>query len=209
MFCVRTTALEAFRRLDTPLGDEAALVRALQGNPDPPRWQMEAGTEWHSLLASERPEVVRYGRDIKAEPSRQYKFDGDLVKEARAYTGEGLVEVAAERLYGDLLVTGRCDWINGLHLQDHKITFSGPDSEWYEPSLQWRFYLWIFGATSFRYNLWYFKEPDDSGWCNFKEVYSFRVWRYPEMEAECEEWLDRFLVWANLRGLLPQLEKAA
>lgn len=203
---VRTTTLEAFRRvLCTEYGSEIDLINSLKGQPSPPNALMCAGTEFHGLLASEAANVVRYGRDHKAEASRQFSFDGEQVLAARRHVGEGLCEVYGEKTFDvagrPVKVTGHVDWIYGLMVQDHKCKFSTPDAKDYEPSVQWRFYLSLFEANVFRYNLFHFSDPSPENYCHLKETVSFRFWRYDGMEAECIQWLARFLDWLDSRRL--------
>lgn len=206
MITVRTTTLESFRRLvSTEFGDEAELIAAVSGKPFEPNWMMRAGSEFHDLLANQSANVVRYGRDHEGESKREYRFDGEAVLASRRHVGEGLHEVFGSQRFevrGEpVVVTGHVDWIRGLLVQDHKCKFSSPDPRDYEQSLQWRLYLAIFGADVFRYNLFHFADPSPEGYCHLKETVSFRFWRYPNLEADCREWLARFVDWLDSRRL--------
>ncbi len=49
---ISTTTLEAFRRvLQEERGSEAELVASIRGEPFERKWQMDAGTRWHEILA--------------------------------------------------------------------------------------------------------------------------------------------------------------
>lgn len=217
MIVLRTSTLESFRRVvETAFGDETELRQRLirgQWDDGPANWMMEAGTEWHRLLASEHHNVIRYGRDHASEPIRQFQFDGEEVLAARKYTGPGLVEVTGRKRFGEfrgvpVIVEGTADHLRGLVIQDHKTKFSPSDPADYAPSLQWRFYLLIHEMSVFRFNLWDFKEPDKNGFCQLRDVHSFNFWPYESMAADCHSWVTSFLTWAEdqnlLRFLLPR-----
>jgi hypothetical protein len=119
--------------------------------------------------------------------------------------GPGLREVTARKLFhtphGPVLLQGTCDHINGLAIRDAKCRFSTPAVADYEPSLQWRLYVLLFHATSFTYDLFAMREPDDAGLVVVRETLSCRFWRYAALEADCQRWLLSFADWAEARGL--------
>lgn len=215
MLHIRRSFLEGFRRvLETPYGDEEALVRAIRGNPDPVSWQADAGTAWHSALADDQTLTFSSphtpddrGRLVH---SGFYCFSILDVVDAREYVGPGLTEVPGRMHYhradGCLEVTGTADHIHGLKIQDHKTKFSPCNAQDYEQSLQWRFYLLIHECSVFQYNLWSLADPKD-GYCRLKNVIDFRFFPYAGMEADCRDWVRRFVEWAGDKGLLPYLEK--
>jgi hypothetical protein len=211
MIVFRQSLLEQFRRVvSTEWADEVELLAAVRGQPLPPNWMMESGTEWHRLLASEVPGVVRYGRDHAAEPSRQFQFNGATVLAARRFVGPGLVEVPGSRVFDlgsqQVRVTGTCDHLRGLVVSDHKTCFSAPDARDYQLSLQWRVYLLIHHAQVFRYCLWHFAEPDSHGYCEFRDVVSFRFFAYPDMEQDVLRLVREFVLWAESRNVLDFLD---
>ena len=200
MLKTRVSRLESFRRcVQTEYGNEAELIAAIQGK-ESPNWMMERGTEFHRLLAGKKGK-----RDLR------YLFLASDVQSAGEYIGKGLHEVTGRRIFDlgseSLEVRGTADWICGSVIQDAKTKTSSPDPRDYESSLQWRFYLAIHEADVFRYNLFYFTDPDERGWSRLQEVVSVNFWRYPSLEQDCREWCRRFLEWAEMHGLLSQLEK--
>jgi hypothetical protein len=209
MIRIRRSFLEDYRRVvASDFGDEAALIRAVKGNPDPPNWMMECGTGFHRALAGEPPD--EYGPD-KANELRfgQAWFRDEDIDAGKAHVGRGLHEVLARKrieIAGHVVeVEGTADWVLGLVLQDHKCKWTTPDARDYEGSLQWRVYLWLHDAAMLRYNLFSFKDPDPEGLVKLKEIVSFKFWRYDGMEAEIAEWVRRFVEWADERSLLPYL----
>lgn len=200
MIRLRVSTLEDFRRcVETDFGDEQELRdRLIRGQwaEGPTKWQMEAGTAWHALLAGKSNGI-------------KWTFHADDWEKALSHIGPGLREITGRQTFraaGQVVeIEGTADVIHGLTVQDHKAKFSACDPRDYEDSLQWRFYLAIHGANSFRYNLFDFKDPDDSGYCKLKQIVSFRFWRYPALEGECLAWVERFLEWARATALLSHL----
>lgn len=139
-----------------------------------------------------------------------YHFDDHAVDEARRHVGPGLCEVKALRTWQvgphAVNVVAQADHVRGLALIEHKTKFSPPDPKDYEASLQWRFYLQVHGAAVLRYCLWHFADPKD-GYCELRDVVSFRVWPYAGLEADCRAWLTRFVEWAESRQLLGYLDR--
>ena len=218
MIRISTTTLESFRRvLETEYGDEAALIAQIKGVPLAPSWQMEAGSAWHRLLAGHLPKV--HAEEFTTGGMLYHRMDGFVFSEAavaagRALIGPGVWEVKETRKpwpLGNITVVAQVDHLafsfGSIRIQENKTKFTLPDAKDYEPSLQWRFYLWIHQAHMLRYNLFHFKEPDGGGYCEFKEVVSLKFWPYVGLEKDCLEWVNRFMEWAGERSLLSYLER--
>lgn len=218
MIRLRVSTLETFRRVvQTDYQPESELIETLrrgQWTDGPANWQMNAGTAWHAILANPiRTQQIEFGCDgvpYTVHESGGFRFSGPDVQAALRHVGPGLHEVPAGRTWDidgrQVRVTGTADHVRGLVVQDHKTKFSTPDARDYEASLQWRFYLLLQEAVVFRFNLFDFRDPDDTGLCELKEIVSFRFWPYVGMEADCRFWLREFLAWADDRGLLGLLE---
>lgn len=211
MLRISTTTLEQYRRLvATEWGDEAELIASIRGEPFKPSWQMEAGTAWHSVL--EAPRSHERWDDATDHESGAYYQSGDYtfnaahVAKALEHIGRGLWEVKATREIEGALIVAKADHVRGTLLQDNKTKFSTIDPRDYEPALQWRFYLLIHDAACLRYNLFAFSEPKD-GYCALRDIVSFKFWPYPALEADCRQWVRRFIDWADSRGLLGYLER--
>lgn len=92
-------------------------------------------------------------------------------------------EVRAEKDYGGLIVSGKCDCLEGRRVDDHKST-GRVDLERYIAGYSWRYYLDIFGADTFRWNVFPIKEVG-------RRVYEVSApqrleqRRYPGMGADC------------------------
>jgi hypothetical protein len=171
---------------------------------------MEAGTAWHRAMAAEKPDEHLPGPPICYRFGK-YWFSKDAVEAGWKAIGPGTKEVKVTQDYTiagqRVRLVGKIDCLYGQTLQDHKCKFGTLDVRGYEPDLQWRFYLWITAARSFRYNLFHFKEPDGGSYCDLKDIKSFRFYSYIDLPVDCQEWLKAFLAWANGHDLLSFLER--
>lgn len=197
---IRVSTLEAFRRVceDAYGKTEDELQEYIRnGQDDQGGWQADAGTEWHHLLAG-------------GSPGSRFTFDPATVREAKDITGPGLKEVQVSRRVAGWPVMGHLDHWYGLTVTDHKLTFNPPDPEQYEPSLQWRFYLLLSDAKTFRYLIWHFSDKlvdAEGGMCHLKENYGFQFHAYEGLEQDCNRWVQRFIDWADRHRLTPYLDR--
>jgi hypothetical protein len=218
MITLRVSTLEAFRRaVETDYGSEEELqasIRRGQWEDGPSSWKMRAGTAWHEILCANlatEPTVVIPQLCQFAVCRGEYFFALADAMAGQDYRPRGLLEVPARQvLLADgqkMALHGQADHVRGLEVRDAKTCFAAPDPTDYESSLQWRCYLYLFGANVFSYDLYYFSEPTDLGYLALKDIYTFRQWRYPRMEEDLASWIRRFLAWAEGRGLTPFLQK--
>lgn len=118
-------------------------------------------------------------------------------------------ELKAEKDYGGIIVSARCDRIYGNIIADDKTTesFSSGGVERYIDKKQWRYYLDIFGAQEFVWYVWSVREIDVDGTPGVQhawEVFAcdvIRNYRYPGLEAECREFALEFKQFAERVGL--------
>lgn len=212
MLRVSTTTLEAYRRLLTnEYAVEAELVAQVQGKPFAPSWQMQAGSAWDRLLSYEEAESVEeVGNTHCAVHMGDFSFHAEQLYQATRHCGPGLWQVKNNlevfTTWGPVNLVGVADQMHGLKIQENKAKFSTPDARDYEQSLQWRLYLWLFGASSVRYNLFYFRDPKD-GYCELTDILTFCFFPYADLEADCRSWLNDFLAWADDRDLLRYLHR--
>lgn len=140
---------------------------------DNPTDKMKAGTAFHKAM-----ETIGEG-EHEALQALGYTFilpDAEIslpdIRELRGY-----------KTYGALEVTGQVDGLNGLTVIDHKTT-SKFDADRYLQGCQWRFYLDIFGADSFEWNIWEIKEQEPMVY-SVKPPQVLSVHRYPGIEDDC------------------------
>jgi len=148
--------------------------------------QMEAGKAFHSAL-----EHVDVG-EVPTLESDGYLFDFSQFNGELALGQVG--EIPVSQKYGDLLVRGRCDDVTGSTVTDYKLTFSSFDAERYLESFQWRFYLDMLKANRFVYQVFegYQRRGAESDIVDIKKLHTLRLYRYPEMEADCQKLAKRF-----------------
>ncbi len=169
---IRVSTLEAFRQF---LHDE----EAEHFNPVIPETPaMRAGTAFHKALEmsqpGEYPELSALGHRFIIQCDI-----GLYLPPAR--------EIRGYRSYGMLPVTGQVDDMDGHRIEDHKTTAT-PNLERYLDGYQWRFYLDMFGASVFRWNVFTLKQSDDDSLCYFVTgLDHLEQYRYPGMHRDCRE----------------------
>lgn len=219
MLRIRSTAVEMFRTVTEPpfWGLERELVAFIRGGQkDTPgsKWQMRAGTAWHSALAWTDEEIARRARaaDWTADGG-EFCFRPEDVAAGRKATGPGRTEVPGEielAVGGTrVLLTGTADHLRGLVCRDHKTVFGTPDVRDYETRFQWRAYLLIHQVRAFRYLLWAFRGPKEDGLLEMRAATGVTFWPYPGLEADVRGRVAEFLAWVRVRGLTKYLEAAA
>jgi hypothetical protein len=154
---------------------------------DEPSEAMKAGTAFHKAL-----ENARDGAHDVFE-ANGYTFllsDAVLalpdVREMRAY-GQ----------YGGLTVTGQVDAVEGRIVVDHKTTGKF-DPERYLNGCQWKFYLDIFEANEFRWNVFVLKALGEPQTYGVTAPQTLTAYRYPEMREHCEALAADYLAFARV-----------
>lgn len=152
---------------------------------DEPSEAMKAGTAFHKAL-----ETAGDGLHTAFEVDG-YTFllpDASLslpdVREMRAY-GQ----------YGALTVTGQVDAVEGCVITDHKTT-SKFDPERYLNGCQWKFYLDIFDADMFQWNIFVLKELEPLTY-GVSAPQVLTAFRYPEMRDHCDKLAADYLEFAS------------
>lgn len=174
----RVSNLEAFRRWrqeeDKSVED---FIASLRMSPSPP---MIAGTAFHKALEMACP------GDYDQLSAMGHTFilpDGVLVlpdiRELRGFAN-----------YGPLQVTGCVDILAGKRIEDHKTT-SRFDAERYIEGYQWRFYLDLFGADVFRWNVFEIRETKPLVF-EVADVQILEQHRYPGLHRDCERLAGQF-----------------
>lgn len=180
----RVSSIESFRRWredeDQTVDD---LIRFI--TTDEPTPAMAAGTAFHAALETARP--------------------GDHEKlEAQGYTfllSGGAVHLPVVRelrvfgQFGPLRVTGQCDALDGRVVIDHKTT-SRFDAERYLTGCQWKFYLELFGADVFQWNVFEIREVGEKTFV-VDEPQVLRAYRYPAMRDYCERLASDYFDFAS------------
>lgn len=222
---IRTTTLEAFRRylangdydyyeiteqsvIDTIIGE-------FKGNE-----YTRIGTAFHKIVQDGDFNLdydYHTGNYNIEVDGNVVKFTVSQVRVALDYRDEhpnAYHEFRGYKDYGRAIVTGCADMIDGVEIRDIKTKYSSPTDSDYINSCQWRYYLDIFGASVFHFDLFLFR-----GYKKKKHGYDVRglrlthhtppitCYRYPEMESDNLALLNQFMDFCEARGLTKYLTK--
>lgn len=215
------TAIEAFRRYlansdyDRYEITEQSVIDSITGKFEGNTYT-RVGTAFHS--------IIQYGEeiDVPIDGGYEYRIDGFDVKLSTAqhrvaldYRNEhpnAYHEFRGCKDYGRAIVTGCADMIEGVEIRDTKTKYSVPSDTDYIDSCQWRYYLDIFGADVFHFDLFVFH-----GYNKDKHGYDVRgleltrhtppitCYRYPEMENDNIALLNEFMDFCEARELTQYL----
>lgn len=189
----RVSEVESYRQfLADEEADHDAFLARMRGQV-PPSDSMLAGTAFHHALELGVP-----GTQERIEIDG-YMFQVDCAIDLTLPT---IREVRLSRTYADarhaITVSGQVDGIDGMIVTDHKTTGQF-DAERYLAGYQWRYYLDIWGADVFRWNVFELR-PDPK----LERVYTVTAfhrlvqYRYPGLRADCERLaldLAEFAAW--------------
>lgn len=109
------------------------------------------------------------------------------------------VKVSKSIMVGDTEVTliGKVDAWQGLTVYDHKTT-SQIDAERFMSSYQWRFYLWMFNARQFVWNIFQTApDPKTPRAYRVREFQQLTQWAYPALADDCMRELSEFVEFAR------------
>jgi hypothetical protein len=161
-----------YKRIESMTKDE--MVKRLNRTSEPNE-RMQIGTAWHDILENPPDSIDEIERG-------GYKFKVDCDK---TITLPQIREIRATKTYtiGEqkVTLTGKCDGITGLLVDDHKLTFK-PNLETYFDSYQWRAYLDIFSADIFEYLIYPARQKNKE--ITIKDVVKLRMYRYPGMHDD-------------------------
>ena len=194
----RVSNIDAFRRWrdneDQGLDD---LIRFITVDAPTPR--MLAGTAFHKALELAQPGEYD---TLYADGYTFHLPEGTLalptIRELRAFGN-----------YGPLQVTGQVDGLHGKRVEDHKTT-ERFDAERYLEGYQWRYYLDLFGADVFCWNVFEIREVKPLVY-HVADVQVLTEYRYPGMHRDCERLAAAYYEFAreHLRDHTPDLKDAA
>ena len=181
----RVSHIESFRQWREDEGASVDdLVRRLTSHS--PSEAMLAGTAFHAAI-----ERAQYGTHdtLYANGYTFHLPDAELVLPA-------VRELRGYRSYGPLIVTGCVDAHAGTRIDDQKTT-GRFDPERYLTGCAWRFYLDIFGADLFRWNVFEIDEVKSKVY-QVREPHTLTAYRYPGMHEECARLAADFYEFARV-----------
>lgn len=161
---VRVTQLEKFRRFiveHSEYDTEQSVIDTLTGDFKGNEYT-RIGTAFHKIVEGDTAGCKKIARTETELPGREFDIDGFPVKldinqckVAVAYRDRfpnAFHEIREYMDFGDIVVTGCADIINGFEIRDIKTKYSPIKDEDYVDSCQWRFYMELFwsGRLPFR-----------------------------------------------------------
>lgn len=199
--------IEAYRRWrEDPDAELAELLAQLRGQwPDSPR--RSAGSAFHRALELAEPGEFE---QLQAD-GHVFLIDAEIEIELPEVR-----EVRASRTWqlpdGPLTLSGQVDAISGSRVDDHKTTVQ-MDAEGYLAGYPWRLYLELFGADTFRWNVFEMRQVLERELSTLPGLPAGRTYlihaahrleqhRYPGMAQDCTRLLADFQAFA--RAHLPE-----
>jgi hypothetical protein len=196
------------------------------------------GTSFHSIIETGKPKCVKLpaekkkvmyrGNEIEVDvpEGREFDIDGFKVKldvnqckVAMRYRNEhphASHEVRVFKDYGEAVVTGCADMVDGLDIRDIKTKYGRIKDEDYTHSCQWRFYLDMFSLDWFYFDLFHFNGYDkDRNGYDVRGLtltrYEPPIWvqRYPRIHQDNTDLVHDFMEWCQNKGLTEYLNKNA
>lgn len=215
---VRVTQLEKFRRFIDNVSSfdtEQSVIDTLSGDFKGNEYTW-IGTAFHKIVeegekAWKNGIVETLGGNVMMDESQK-----NVAIAYRNSMPEAFHETRLNKTYhtrhGDVIISGCADIIHGNVIHDIKTKYSSPVQQEYIDSCQWRYYLDIFEAERFVFDLFQFKKYDKGMGLNVAGL-DMVVFdpipcsRYNLMEEDNKYLLDEFMDWVNIHGLQKYLEK--
>jgi hypothetical protein len=180
------SVVEMFRRWEHEGEEEWSEFLEHLAAPQSP--QMKAGDAFHAAIEGcgvtegkgEFLEISAKGYLFNFE-----EFDGEL-------TLGQLQEMPVNKMYGPLLIRGRCDDVSGGTITDYKLTFSSFDADRYLESYQWRFYMDILKCHTFVYQVFEGYDNYREGRIDVRKLHTLKLYRYEELHNDCQRVAERF-----------------
>lgn len=171
----RVSEVESYRQwLEDEEAELEPLLARLRGEI-PPSPDMEAGTAFHKALELSKP------GEFEQIEGNGYTF---LFPQEAQIELPNVREIRASKQYGGITITGCVDVLDGLRIEDHKTT-GRFDPDRYLAGVQWRYYLDIFGAYIFRWNVYEIEQLRERVY-SVKPPQFLTQYRYPRLHADCE-----------------------
>lgn len=211
MLKIRVTDLDQWVRFLEPERDEfevplADFIAYLKREA-PQTEDMRCGAAFHALMEGAGLDDELGGTFGSEQDGFRFYFQGEFSL-ALTTAREQLVERVYETPNGPVLLRGKTDGRRASEVVDYKLTTSPFDAERYASSLQWRAYLDMTQARSFRYVVFKARRDGSDVWIH--EQHELVLWPYPEMHADVSRRvaeLAQFIHGAKLRGLLASVEE--
>ena len=217
---VRVTQLEKFRRFISDHSEydtEQSVIDTLTGDFKGNEYT-RIGTAFHKIVEGDTAGCKKIIQAENELAGREFDIDGFPVKldinqckVAVAYRDRfpnAFHEIREYMDFGDMVITGCADIINGFEIHDIKTKYSSINDEDYTESCQWRFYMELFGVEDFHFDLFRFV-----GYDREKHGYDVRGlllnqydppisfhW-YNRLEEDNRVLISEFVRWIKFRNL--------
>ncbi|MBS4060284.1 MAG: hypothetical protein KG029_07800 [Bacteroidetes bacterium] len=216
MYRIAVTTLEKFRRMVDNVSDwdtEQSLIESLTGKftgNDKTR----LGNAFHKII--ELPFTLNGSLTVEG-----ITFTPEQAQPAIDYRNAHphmIHEVPAKKIYHtkhmEFTVSGRADGVEGLEIRDAKCKFSYPGWGEYYTSYQWRFYLDMFEAHTFWYDVFEvrgYKGTDPSGRFEGQIVphEPFPCMRYEMLANDVQNLAEEFAHFMTIKNYTNLLTKIA
>jgi hypothetical protein len=181
----RVSNLEEFRkwRDDEDQIPADLVLRLTNFQPTEP---MKAGTAFHKALESVQDGEHEH---LHADGYTFILPDGQIALPA-------IRELRAFGSYGELEVTGCVDGLQGRTVNDHKTT-ARADFERYLTGYSWRYYLDLFDADRFRWDIYEIKHIKGLIY-QVSEPQMLETFCYPGMHDDCRRLAEEFYEFASV-----------
>lgn len=186
MLLARVSSIESYRRWREREDQEVADLVAFLTGEVPASPAMEAGTAFHAAMESAG------NGDFETLEANGYTFRLPAAEIALPVVRE----VRAARDYGGIVVTGKADCIHGRTIIDHKTT-ARFDADGYVNGCQWKFYLDIFEADEFRWNVFEIKEIGPREF-EVRAPQVLSCCRYPDLHRDCARLAEDYAEFARM-----------
>lgn len=221
MYRISVTTLEKFRRFITGASaydTEEALIETIKGifigNN-----KTAIGGAFHKIIEGD----YLFNWESKLTVADNIAFTSPQAQPALTYRCDhpGMIhEVPTTKWYvtakGMVMISGRIDGVEGMHVHDAKTKFRSVDLMEYHDSYQWRYYLDMTGLNRFFYDLFEVKGFEQFSGGNpltlpdvqFIPHEPYQCLRYPGMEEDCLTLLNEFMDYIEMRDFFHLLKPA-
>lgn len=213
---VSVSRVDEFKKVSTmDWASEDRLIRSIRDR-EPLGWQALHGEALHSCIETGRTEwtsregqTVRWSREIVDACRKEWPFP--CVFERRC-------QVEYEIHGRKVTISGRNDAAHGVVIVEGKTKFGQVHLEDYVDALQWRFYLdmnpWARCVEYRIHEIGGMYSDKKTGELRISKrngvrlegIHVFRMWRQDGIRDDLVAWTDRFVVWADKKGLTQYLK---
>ena len=216
MKIIRVSTLEKFRRFRDSVSEswdtEQSVVDAISGRFTGNELT-QIGTAFHKIVEDASYNLTQTKELIFSQfgvtfNDAQVQMAIDHALEQMPFIPEIRMYKRYSTMFGDLMVTGCTDVLQGTTLRDTKTKFSQAEYCHYFDSYQWRLYLDIFNLDRFVYDVFVFSGHDGMDVSNYsvKKCDPFECLRYEAMQDDINKLINDFVAWIDFRALWHHLE---